>query len=318
VKAHRILLVRMSAMGDIIHTLPAAASLRHAFPEAEIDWVVEEVWAPLLEDNPHISAVRTVRSRDPRDVLGVIRALRGRAYDVALDFQGLVKSGFLAAMSGSKEVLGFRTEALREKVAAAFYHRQVIPAGAHVVEMNLSLARAAGAREASLEFPLPRPAQVDLPDRFVAVSPSAGWAAKCWPAESFAELIRRLEQERALPVVINCGPDDDELAGRVAQLAAPARPRIFRGGIHELVALAQRAAAFVAGDTGPLHIAAAAGTPVIALFGPTSPERNGPYGARVRVLRAEGAVTTYSRSEDASAMARLPVNDVFQALAEVL
>lgn len=314
----RILLVRMGAMGDIVHTLPAAASLRYSFPDAEIDWLVEERWAPLLEENPDLTTVHCVRSRDWRHVLQVLGELRGRSYDAALDFQGLIKSGMLAALSGSREVIGFQMTALREKLASVFYDHQVAAQGAHVVEMNLSLVRAAGANLERLEFPLPHPSELSLPERFFAVSPSAGWEAKRWPAESFAELIRRAEHEWNLPAVINCGPGEEALAERIVRAASPAEPSVVQGGIRDLVAIARKASVFVAGDTGPLHVAAAAGTPVVAIFGPTSPERNGPYSARARVLRAPGIVTTYARSEDTSAIARVSVDEVFRALKEVL
>ncbi len=314
----RILLVRMGAMGDIVHTLPAAASLRYSFPEAEIDWLVEERWAPLLEENPDLTTVRRVRSRDWRHVLHVLEELRSRSYDLALDFQGLIKSGLLAALSGSREVFGFQMAALREKFASVFYDRQVATAGAHVVEMNLSLARAAGAALERVAFPLPHPAELSLPERFFAISPSAGWEAKRWPAESFAELIRRADKEWRIPAVINCGPGEDALAQRIVRLASPAEPRVIQGGIRDLVAIARKASVLVAGDTGPLHVAAAAGTPVVAIFGPTSPERNGPYSTRARVLRPAGVVTTYARSEDTSAIARISVEEAFQTLGEVL
>ena len=191
----RILVVRMGAMGDIVHTLPAAASLRYSFPEAEIDWLVEERWAPLLEENPDLTTVHRVHSRDCGQVWDVLGTLRARSYDMALDFQGLIKSGLLAALSGSREVLGFQMAALREKLASVFYDQQVAAVGTHVVEMNLSLVRAAGAALERLSFPLPHAAELSLPQRFFAVSPSAGWEAKRWPPESFAELIRRAEQE---------------------------------------------------------------------------------------------------------------------------
>jgi len=314
----RILLVRMGAMGDIVHTLPAAASLRYSFPAAEIDWLVEERWAPLLEENPDLTNVYRVRSRDWRHVLHVLGELRQRSYDMALDFQGLIKSGLLAALSGSSEVLGFQIATLREKFAFVFYDRQVAAAGAHVVEMNLSLVRATGAALQRLAFPLPHPAELTLPERFFAISPSAGWEAKRWPAEFFAELIGRAAREWNLPAVINCGPGEEALAQRIVRLAGPAEPCVIQGGISDLVALVRKASAFVAGDTGPLHVAAAAGTPVVAIFGPTSPERNGPYSARARVLRPAGVVTTYARSEDASAIARISVEEVFRALGEVL
>ncbi len=326
----RILLVRMGAMGDIVHTLPAAATLRHAFPDAEMDWLVEERWAPLLEGNPHLSAVRGVNLRAWPEALRRLRDLRERRYDLALDFQGLLKSAVVTRLARPREILGFQTAALREKLAGVFYDRRVAPEGLHKVEHNLSLARAAGAREDVVEFPLPcspeeenRIARTVAPlGGFFALSPAGGWAAKRWPVERFAELIARAEKELGLGAAVNCGPGEETLAGRVLERAGsgspPAHPVVVSGSIAGLVALARRARAFVAGDTGPLHVAAAAGTPVVAIFGPTDPARNGPYSRRARVLRAPGASTTYSRSEDGDAVARVTVDQVLEALKEML
>lgn len=316
----------MGAMGDVVHTLPSAATLRHAFPAAEIDWLVEERWAPLLAGNPHVSAVLPINLRALGGALARLRQLRARHYDLVLDFQGLLKSAVVARLAGPREVLGFRMEALREKMAAAFYDRRVAAEGAHVVERNLSLARAAGATEVIMEFPLPRFAReeermvaVVAPlGEFFALSPSAGWAAKRWPAESFARLILRAEKELGLRAAINCGPGEQALAARLAEMARDAGPLVVEGGLGELVALARRARAFVAGDTGPLHVAAAAGTPVVAIFGPTDPARNGPYSPRARVLRAPRVATTYSRSMNGDAIARVTVEQVFEALAALV
>ncbi len=195
-----------------------------------------------------------------------------------------------------------------------------------MVEQNLALARAAGAGESIMEFPLPRSAaaeqriaqSVEPLGAFFALSPSAGWAAKRWPPESFAQLLLRAEKELDLRAAINCGPGEESLAAHVVELARGAGPVVVDGGIPELLALARRARVFVAGDTGPLHVAAAAGTPVVAIFGPTDPARNGPYSPRARVLRASRVATTYSRSVNGDAIARITVQEAFQALASLL
>ncbi len=310
----RILMVRMGAMGDIVHTLPAAATLRRAFPKGEIDWLVEERWAGLLDGNPHINAAIKMARRNPP-----MGELRARRYDLALDFQGLLKSAFISRLAGAREVIGFSTAGLREKLAGAFYARRATVEGPHVVEKNLGLAKAAGATQSVLEFPLPagKP-PAGLPEPFVALSPSAGWAAKRWPAECFAQLILRIKKDLGLRAVINGGPGEEALTAVIAAAAKDAAPHISVGGIAELVGLARRARAFIAGDTGPMHVAAAVGTRVVAIFGTTDPTRNGPYSQRARVVRPGDAATTYSRSAGTDTVARVTVDQVFAALQEVL
>ncbi len=336
----RILIVRMGSLGDIVHTLPAAATLKRAFPDAEIDWVVEKHWFPLLERNPLLAQLHSVETRlwrrslrevgTWRSLLESIGSLRRRRYDCALDFQGLLKSAAVARLSGAAMVLGFGRAELREGLAAIFYTARV-PAPengqtAHVVERNLALAAAAGATEPVLEFccsPAPedaarmRAAVCGAPG-FVLLSPSAGWTAKRWPEESYAALVLRMAGELARPVVLNCGPGEERIAGRVAELAAAARPLLLRPSLGELMVLAGDAALVVGGDTGPLHLAAARGTPVVAIFGPTDPRRNGPRGAPFRVVCAEGAPTTYSRAAGQEAIRQVGVEQVFRAVVELL
>jgi lipopolysaccharide heptosyltransferase I len=310
----------MGAMGDIVHALPAAATLRRAFPQAQIDWLVEEHWSPLLEGNPHLSGIRKLRRRDLSAFFHEAGELRHSRYDCVIDFQGLMKSALMARLSGAQQIVGFATAALREKPAALAYSQQVeVQSAAHVVEQNLALVHALGTKEDVMEFPLPGlpEAAGPFPGDYLAVSPSAGWPAKRWPAEKFAELMLRVDQEMGWPAVINCGPGEEALAQGIVAATRPDRTRVVSGDLTTLVALARRARAFVAGDTGPLHIAAALGTPVVAVFGPTNPRRNGPYSKRARVVRAADVETTYSRSAGQEAIARVTVDAVFRALREV-
>jgi heptosyltransferase I len=337
----RILVVRMGAMGDIIHTLPAVASLKRAFPATEIDWVVEKHWAPLLMRNRHLSQLHVVETRTWRKqwggagtwrmVLESLGKLRSRQYDCALDFQGLLKSAVLARLSGARRVVGFDRGELREGMAALFYTQRLPepPRGqrvAHVVERNLALAAAVGATERVIEFccaPSDADAQrarelVGGLQRYVVISPSAGWPAKRWPAERYAELARLIHRELGLPVVINCGPGEDAVAANIARLAGEAQPVVVRPSVGELIALVRDAALLVGGDTGPLHLAIACDTPVVAIFGATDPARNGPYGLACRVVRAPGVRTTYSRSADQRAIRGVTVEQVARAAAELL
>ncbi len=345
----RILILRLGSMGDIIHTLPAVATLKRGFPDAEIDWVVEGHWAPLLERNPYLAQLHRLETRSWRRrlaaagtwraLLGSVSRLRRRGYDCALDFQGLVKSAVVGRLSGAVSVVGFGRAELRERAAALFYTAQASPPAdgraAHVVERNLALAAAVGAKEPVMEFcctPAPEavasmraatagsaglPSLSHVP-RYAIVSPSAGWAAKRWPEEAYAGLVLRLRRELSLRVVIHCGPGDELIAERVAELAADARPLLLRPSLGELMALVREAALLVAGDTGPLHLAAACGTPVVAVFGPTDPARNGPFSTASRVVRAEDASTTYSRAADRQAIRSVTVEQVFRAADELL
>ena len=219
---------------------------------------------------------------------------------------------------------------MREGFASVFYTARAGPPAngrrAHVVERNLALATAVGAAEPVVEFfcsPAPQDAErmrattSELGD-YAVVSPSAGWAAKRWPEEAYAALVVRFSRELGLAVVINCGPGEEPIAGRVAELAAAARPVLLQPSLGELIALVRDAALLVGGDTGPLHLAAVCGTPVVAIFGPTDPVRNGPFGPSCRVVRAEEAATTYSRAADRQAIRRITVEQVFQATRELL
>lgn len=334
---HRILIIRMGSLGDIVHTLPAAATLRRAFPDAEIGWVVERHWSPLVARNPHLNHVHFVETKrwrkqlaeagTWRSLMESVAALRGRRYTIALDFQGLLKSAVLARLSDAETVVGFDRSELREKAAGVFYSRRVSPPASarHVVERNLALVAAVGAREPVLEFCCPADesdaermhAATEPLGKYAVLSPSAGWPAKQWPPESFAALATRIAGELGFAVIIQCGPGDEAIAERVAAVAGGAA-RVMRPSLGELIPLMSGAALVVAGDTGPLHLAAATRRPVVGIFGPTDPERNGPYGPRCRVVRAAGAVTDYSRSATQEAIRRVSVEQVFEAIRELL
>jgi len=309
----RILVVRLGAMGDIVHVLPAVASLKQSFPGAHLTWVIEPQWAALIEGNPFVDRVILLRRRDASGVLASWRELRSAPFDFAVDFQGLLKSAVVAAAARPQRTFGWDRSQLREAAAGVFYTYRASSAAAHVVERNLDLAAAAGAGHALRVFPLPAGrAETPLPDgAFVLASPMAGWRGKQWPIENYLALGGLLRAECNLPLVLN--------VPSTAALGTAEGVWLHACGLPGLIDATRRAIAVVGVDSGPMHLAAALGKPGVALFGPTDPARNGPYGDSLRVLRWPGAVTTYKRlgSIDES-MRRITPEEVFESLRAAL
>ena len=319
VQAHspegRILAIRLGAMGDIIFTLPAIASLKHSYPGWHITWAIEPQWTALIEQNPFVDCILPVRRDTPGAMLDTLRQLRATRYDFAVDFQGLIKSALVASAASTGRIFGFHYGQAREHLAALFYSDTVTTRARHMVEKHLDLAAAAGAGSAVRVFPLP-PGRVesDLPaGDFVLASPLAGWRSKQWPLEHYRILARLLRRELDLPLVL-----DVPAAYRHAHTQVP-EAVAHSSSVAGLIFATRRAAAVVGVDSGPLHIAAALGKPGVALYGPTDPARNGPYGDSLRVLRAADAVTTYQRHHSIDeSMRRLVPEQVFEAVRAAL
>ena len=317
-----LLVVRLSAMGDIVHTLPAVASLRAAFPHATIGWLVEERWAELLctlryprsgkrsSQRPLIDRVHSVNTTEWRRSLFSFNTwqqmavglseLRGVQYDAAIDFQGAIRSALLARWSGAPIVYGSAQP--RENAASMFYSRQVLVGGTHVVEQAIALAEAVTgqvAPESRVEFPFDADAEHKVAaltngaSGFAVLNPGAGWGAKQWPPERYGMVAQELAKE-GVQSLINFGPGEEELAAAVENASAGAARRVSCS-VSELIALTRRARLFIGGDTGPLHLAAALKVPVVAIFGPTNPARNGPFGTRAVVLRSPSSITSHAR-----------------------
>jgi heptosyltransferase-1 len=309
----RILVIRLGAMGDIVHALPAAASLRHGFAGSSLTWAVEPRWRPLLEDNPFVDRIVEVRRGSAAGLWASLRELRAERFDLAVDFQGLIKSALVAGLARVDRVHGFHRSQLREPLAALFYSGQTVSASTHVVDRNLDLAQAAGASSAVRSFPLPagRP-EGSLPAGFVLACPLAGWRSKQWPLEFYAEVAAALRRE-GLPLVLNGPPDAAELFSGVAGAV------VHHSGLPGLIDATRRATAVIGVDSGPLHLAAALGKAGVAIFGPTDPARNGPYGGSLTVLRSPTAETTYKRREEIDeSMRQVRPEQVLEALRESL
>jgi len=345
-------------MGDIIHTLPAAAALRRAFPQATLGWLVEERWAELLctlryprsgrrsPQRPLVDRVHSVNTGEwRRSLLSFntwqqmavsLSEFRGVRYDAVIDFQGAFRSALLARWSGAPIVYG--NAQAHENAASMFYTRQVLveTAGTHVVEQALALAgavtRTAGVRtnlipetaaEMQAEFPVDPDAESKIAaltgdgNNFAILNPGAGWGAKMWPAERYGEVAIELAKD-GLCSLVNHGPGEEDLAGTVAA-ASEGAARKISCSVSELIALTRRARLFIGGDTGPMHMAAALKIPVVAIFGPTNPARNGPFGARSIVLRSASSRTDHSRRrEPERGLLAITVGEVVAATRKLL
>jgi heptosyltransferase I len=326
----KILITRLSAMGDIIHSLPAVAAFRRAFPAARVGWAVEERWLELLcattaldsaragtperplADYVHVSNTRAWRLALLSDetwleMRAFARAVRAPGYEVAVDLQAAARSALICRISGAAVRIGFRRP--RERWARLFYTRSVETSATHVVDQGLQLAAAiSGQPVDTAEFPLPRDPESErwcqqelrrfglLERQFGILSPGAGWGAKCWPAERYGAVAQALQRE-GLGSLVNFGPGEEILARSVVEASCGAA-RAIGCTIGQLIALTRRARLFIGGDSGPTHLAAALAIPVVAIYGPTNPARNGPYGphgSRQIVLRSPESKTSHAR-----------------------
>ena len=313
-EAIRILVIRLSAMGDVIHALPAVASLKHSFPHSKITWVIRPKWAPLLEANPFVDEVVEMES-SARGLLTAVHTLRQERFDVVVDFQALLQSALVAAWAKADKKIGLHRSQAREGAAAVFYSTAVLTKSAHRVDRNLELAAAAGATNLLRVFPLPegKPEGILPEGRFVLASPAAGWASKQWPLEFYEELAQEIPARLGMPLVVNGPPQSAGLLGRVRGA------QIHLSGIPGLIDATRRAHAVIGVDSGPMHVAAALSKPGVAIFGPTDPAANGPYGGSMRVLRAADAATSYKRrSEIDGSMRAITPAAVMEALEESL
>ncbi len=333
-------------MGDVLHGLPAVTALRRALPECFVGWAIEPRWSALLAaadapargaEMPVVDRVHAVRTREwkrkpfsaetLRKIAELRRELRAERYDVCVDLQGSIRSGVIGWMAGARRYVGASEP--REGPAAALYGERVEVRSRHVIAGACELAGAAvELRLNAAAVELPRDPEAErwcelllsegsADKDFVLLCPGAGWGAKQWPAARYAELARRLD-EVGWQVLVNGGSADRE---GVQAVTAASGACAVKCNLEQLIALSRRAALVVGGDTGPVHLAAALGRPVVALFGPTDPLRNGPDfpGARVQLLRHASSGMDYRRHMETEAgLGRIEVDEVLTAALDLL
>lgn len=325
----RALVVRLGSLGDIVHTFPAAAALRESMAGGRIVWLTHPRWRELVESAAIANEVWAVETRDLKSLRETLERIRAANFGVSIDYQGLWKSAALPFLARVPRRIGFSPESVREFGVPVLYTDRVKASARHIVEQNGELSLRAGASDMTAPFELrvsdgdESSMQAKLATEgiaagqsgYVVVSPGGGWRSKCWPPERFGELCRVLRAELHLATVINYGPGEESLAAAVRSHSGDSTPAAFCGNTGELMALLRGARCVVGGDTGPVHLAAALHAPVVALFGPTDPARNGPYHTRDVVLRSDDAATTYKRGKESdSAMLAISVAEVFEAV----
>lgn len=338
-----ILIVKLSAIGDVIHTLPSLAVLRKAYPDANITWVVEEASADIVIGHPNLNKVIVSRRKQWIDDLKhfligkplheiklFINDLKAQPYDLVIDFHGLFKSAVIVLLSAGKRKLGY--DSMQE--FSGLFLTEKIPEDMkkHAIDRYLDFLRYLGADVGEPEFLIPIQDEnrkkvdgllqinnIDKNSRFVAVSPVALWETKLWEDEKFACLCDRITEELKVRVILT-GKDRVKLTNIQLRMRSPS---INMGGITTLKDLAylyQLASFVITTDSGPMHIAAAVGTPVIALFGPTDPARTGPYGSGHTVIRKELSCSPcfLKKCDSKICMRDITVEEVFQAAQEKL
>lgn len=296
-----VLIVRLSSIGDVIHTLPAYSALRDDWPDTRLGWAVEPAAAPLVRALPGPLTVHELDTTAWRRTAWrpstwsalrrARRELQQPDYEIALDFQGLIKSALVARASGAR-VIGLSAADAREPLALRWYDETAAPADpdGHIIERSFGVVRAAGATAGQTRFPRIAAEQdfrrVDEQlagrgiDAFIAAHGAANWSSKRWPLSRLAQTGRELYRGSGVPVLWLWGPGEEQHARRIATTAGEGNAAAFPTTLPQLAALLSRARLFVGGDSAPLHLAVACGTPTVGIFGPTSPQRLGSIDAR--------------------------------------
>ncbi len=335
----RFLVIRLSSIGDIVHALPAVARLAQAFPQAEVHWLIEKRYAELLTGNPYVHRVIPIDTLSWRgglpplsvveETLETIKRLRTARYEAAVDFQGLWKSAVIALLAGAKRRVGLAKPWLREPSARVLYTERVSAQGRrHVVEECLALVEHLGARTGAWQFPLPHVPEAEQyvgdelarlhAQEFIIINPGGGWKAKRWAPENYALLIRLLDSRICGAFLLTGSPQEYDSISEILKAAATNRAFYFPSNVVQFIALARRAKLFLGGDTGPMHLAAAGGTPIVAIHGPTDPARNGPFNKADIALYNQAPVNHTRRNKNAAYIQGISVEQVGAAVEERL
>jgi len=330
-----ILIVKLSAIGDVIHALPVAHALKQRYPEARITWVVEKPAYELLTNNPAIDEIIVFDKPKFKSIAGVLtngyqltKQLKAHHFDVAIDLQGLLKSAAISYLSGASQRFVYcnareGSHLISERVCGEHQN-------GHVVDRYLDVAAHLACKVEKVVFPLhiteqeirtaeaiAKQAGLQLANPYVVLAPGTNWASKCWPTAHFAKLADKLYDANVIPVLIG-GPNDQRLAQEIiANTQVPPIDLTGKTSMKQLAYITKGAQAFVGGDTGPMHLAVAVGTQVVTMFGPTDPKRNGPYGQHTVLLATVPCQGCWQHNcpKKIDCLATISVDEVYKSIA---
>jgi heptosyltransferase-1 len=332
-----ILIVKLSAIGDVIHALPVVYALKQAYPEARITWVVEKPSYDLLTNNPYIDEIIIFDKPKFKSLSGLLlngyklaRQLKSHKFDLTLDLQGLFKSAAIAYLSGApKRLVYCNARELSHLISQRICGKHE---NSHVVNRYLDVPRHLGVKIDKVLFPIhtteieaqkaeavAKHAGFRIDNPYVVLAPGTNWESKCWPTTHFAKLADKLYDNNVIPVIIG-GPNDVRLANEImSNTKIPPIDLTNKTSLKQLAYIIKNAKVFVGGDTGPMHLAAAVGTKVVAIFGPTDPKRNGPYGEANVVLQGdEKCLSCWKRTckygNQATCMSDVSANQVYDVI----
>jgi heptosyltransferase-1 len=272
----RILIIKPSSLGDVVHALPTVNLIRKRYPDAHISWLINDTLGSLLKHCPIINETIGFPRHQYAKLPALVRRLRQSRFDIVIDLQGLLRSGLMTWLTRAPRRIGLSDA----REGARFFYDEIVDVPrAHAVDRYLLAARHLGCEAIPIEFPLGVSGQIKF-EGLIAVNPSARWETKLWGSEKFAELVRRLPRERV--VLTGSSAERDT----IEQIAQGSRNLAGQTDLFQLAELYRRCAVVISNDSGPMHVAAAVGTPVVAIFGPTDPALTGPYGKQHAVLRS--------------------------------
>ena len=340
-----ILIVKLSAIGDVVHTLPSLAALRKLYPKADITWVVEEASSDIIRGHPHLD--RVIISRRKRwvenlkkvhdikttiaDIRSFVKTLRGRKYDLVIDFHGLFKSSVIVLLSGGKRKLGYDS---MQELSGLFLNEKIFEdMDKHAVDRYLDFIRYLGADIDNPEFHIPvkeenkirvgtllKANNIDINKPFVAVNPVAFWDTKLWEDGKFARLCDRIAEELKRKIILTGSKGHGSIERIRSGMTSPSINLEGQTTLSDLAYLYSLSGLLITTDSGPMHIAAAMNTPTVALFGPTDPSRTGPYGKGHIIVRKEMPCSPcfLKKCDTKRCMEEIGVDEVFEAVKEVI
>ena len=330
----RILIVRLSAIGDCILSVPVLNSIRRNFPDARIGWAIEHAASQLIQDHSALDKMFIVSKRafkSPREMWTLTTNLRKWKPDITLDLQGLTKSSLIAWLSGAKARLGFHRDKFDGRELSCFLNNRLYrPESEHIVDRSLELLKLLGVHDSQVAFDLPEQendskfadrtvASLQLEGRFAIINVGAGWVSKIWPSNRYASIAKHLGEHWGMSsLVVWSGEKEKRAANEVVAGSGGHATLSPATTLSQLGSLIRRSSLFVGSDTGPMHLSVANGTPTIGLIGPMPIERVGPCGTNNAGVQNVRLLAESARKTDCTPMLSISTEDVMRVCDQLM